>query len=549
MFHAKKSLRPGLHLRPPVWEIALVLFAALCATHYALLTLPYYWDEAGYYIPAAWDLFRTGSLIPLSTVSNAHPPLPSLYLALWWKLLGFAPVVTRLAMLAVAALALAAVWRLSMRLVYAARVGFWVVALTALYPVWFAQSSLAHADLFAAACTLWGLAYGLPGRRVDARRAAVWFALAVLCKETAILAPLTLAAINFYEGWRAPGSGRRRLWRESLWLAACLPLLALWYGWHYLKTGFFFGNPEFLRYNAEATLEPARIGLALLHRIFHLTVHMDLFVPVGAGLASWLLAPRPYANGHARAELDNAPRRAILILLAVHAVAFSFLGGALLTRYLLSLYPLVLLLAVTALYRRVRYWQALMLLMAAAFTVGIFVDPPYRYAPEDNLAYARIVRLHQAGVAELARRRVGATVLTAWPMTDELRRPELGYVNEPYEVAPIESFSAPEIDRAAAAPERYSAALVFSTKYDPPPLAAALRQRSDRLDRRYFGMHSDLEPEAIARRLGGELLWRQEDGGWWIALVGFNRQLEARAGEEVSFAAANGSGATARTNP
>ena len=58
------------------------------ASHFSLLALPYYWDEAGYYIPAAWDFFRTGSLIPITTLSNAHPPLPSIYLALWWKALG-----------------------------------------------------------------------------------------------------------------------------------------------------------------------------------------------------------------------------------------------------------------------------------------------------------------------------------------------------------------------------------------------------------------------------------------------------------------------------
>ncbi len=53
------------------------------------LRLPYYWDEAGYYIPAAWDFFRTGSLIPITTLTNAHPPLPSIYLALWWKGCGY----------------------------------------------------------------------------------------------------------------------------------------------------------------------------------------------------------------------------------------------------------------------------------------------------------------------------------------------------------------------------------------------------------------------------------------------------------------------------
>ena len=100
----------------PTWMIFPVIFAALYASHFSLLRLPYYWDEAGYYIPAAWDFFRTGSLIPITTLSNAHPPLPSIYLALWWKASGFFPEVTREAVLLVASLGLLAVWRLSLRL-------------------------------------------------------------------------------------------------------------------------------------------------------------------------------------------------------------------------------------------------------------------------------------------------------------------------------------------------------------------------------------------------------------------------------------------------
>src|SRR5512133_2412938 len=64
----------------------LVAFAALVLTHLPLLSLPYYWDEAGYYIPAARDLFLTGSLIPHTTVSNPHPPLLSVFLAAAWKI-------------------------------------------------------------------------------------------------------------------------------------------------------------------------------------------------------------------------------------------------------------------------------------------------------------------------------------------------------------------------------------------------------------------------------------------------------------------------------
>ena len=47
---------------------------------------------------------------------------------------------------------------------------------------------------------------------------------------------------------------RIRLWREAAWLAGCALPLAAWYAYHCCKTGFLFGNPEFLRYNAQANL-------------------------------------------------------------------------------------------------------------------------------------------------------------------------------------------------------------------------------------------------------------------------------------------------------
>src|SRR3569833_1505823 len=193
--YLRQIFEPRLDAPFPLWMVFPVIFAALYLSHFSLLRLPYYWDEAGYYIPAAWDFFRTGSLIPSTTLSNAHPPLPSVYLALWWKLSGFYPEVTREAVLIVASFGLLAVWRLAQRLSGSGAVAFWTVALTALYPIWFAQSTLAQADVFAAAFSLWGLVYGLPDRDRHLPAAAVWFTLAVLSKETAIAIPITLAVI------------------------------------------------------------------------------------------------------------------------------------------------------------------------------------------------------------------------------------------------------------------------------------------------------------------------------------------------------------------
>ncbi len=533
----KKILNPWPDAPLPLWMIFPVVFAALYASHFTLLRIPYYWDEAGYYIPAAWDFFRTGSLIPITTLSNAHPPLPSVYLALWWKLSGFEPEVTREAVLIVAALGLLAVWRLTMRLVGVASVAFWTTVLTGLYPIWFAQSSLAQADIFAASCSLWGLVYALPTRGRNGIAAALWFSAAALCKETSIAIPLTLAAIALAESFRQHPPARARLWREAVWLCVCVVPLAAWYGYHYAKTGFVFGNAQYLRYNAESTLSPLRFLAAFGHRILHLTVHMNLFVPVFIALAALLLDPRPDAEGQERPAIPSPALRRIFVLLLVEALLFSVLGGALLTRYLLPMYPLVLLLAVSTLYRRVPYWQTVGLLSAGAFIAGLFINPPYGFAPEDNLAYAEVVRLQLAGIEQLEHRYSGATVLTAWPMTDELTRPELGYVKEPWDVCPIDDFSAAQIESAAQEPEKYSAALVFSTKYDPSSPLFTLGSRSRALDERYFGLHHDLPPETIAFQLGGTLVWKSKDQGMWIALIRFNRQVEAHVERPVQLPA------------
>ncbi len=507
----------------PWWVILPAAFAAVLAAHAPLLRLPYYWDEAGYYIPAAWDFFRTGSLIPFSTLSNAHPPLPSLVLAAWWKVFAFAPWVTRTAMCAVAALALTAVWRLAIVTTARRSVALATILLTAIYPVFFAQSSLAHADLFAAAGTLWALAFWLEDRLWPT---AACFALAALSKETAIVTPLALA---LWESWRLQQPRRLRI-RKVLALAAPVVPLIAWYLYHWRKTGFVFGNPEYLRYNATATMTPLRVLLALAHRTMHVTLHMNLFVPVLAALACLLLPPVREAASGSGSEKNTSPLRlriapqhqaAFYVTIAANVLLFSVLGGALLTRYLLPLYPLVLLLCVNTFRRRLREWTVLVALSAAAFVAGLFINPPYRFAPEDNLEYATVVRLHQAAIGEIVQHIPGATVLTAWPASDELSKPELGYVSQPVRVVTIDNFSAVEIQRAANGARDYSAALVFSTKYDPPHLWLGLRRWNEKFDTRYFDFHRDLSPGLIARVLGGQVVWGESRKGQWVAVLRF----------------------------
>jgi hypothetical protein len=514
-----------------------VIFIFIFLLHAPLLELPYFWDEAGYYVPAARDILLTGSLIPRTTVSNAHPPLVLAWLALWWKVFGYAPLVTRSAMLLVSAFSLLGIFRLAER-VANTRVAVAATACTALYPVFFSQSSLAQVDLAAAGFIFWGLRAYLEDRRFAA---AIWFSLAALSKETAILAPVALA------GWDLLGrllerKGRLRELRltrgedqASATLVATrigsllIPLLplALWYSYHFARTGYVFGNPEFFRYNVADTLNPIRFLLALGMRLWQTFGYMHLWVLTLAMLLAMLLPPHS-ENKTARPRIALPVQMAFLVIAITYGMAMALIGGAVLARYMLPVVPLVIIVGVSTLWRRLSFWPAAGAFVVLAFVAALFWNPPYGFSPEDNLAYRDYVLLHENGERFLEARYPMARALTAWPASDELTRPWLGYVTRPMQVVRIENFSLDEVISAADFRSNFEVALIFSTKYKPSH--SLLDHWSSWVDwkRRFFGFHRDLPPAAAAQILGGKVVFSEERRGQWIAVIEMERVEEAR---------------------
>ncbi|MGA2905810.1 MAG: glycosyltransferase family 39 protein [Candidatus Korobacteraceae bacterium] len=442
------------------------LFTFLFITHAPLLRLPYFWDEGGYFIPAARDLLLTGSLIPHTTLSNAHPPLVMLWLAFWWKFSAFTPAVTRTAMLMVAAFALLGLWRLS-RDVANEAVAVAAVLCTALYPVFFTQSSMAHLDMMAAAFTFWGLAMYVERRPVAT---ILFFALAPLAKETAVVTPLALLAWELLCSVLS-GTGRfphealclYRSKRHALSLLLCLLPLLLWFGYHRHRTGFYLGNPEYLRYNLQATLNPLRILLALLIRLWHVFGYLNLFLLTLGALFAMSHSPLRESDGTLRPRIALNVQLVFAAVVAANILAESALGGAVLARYLLPVLPLVILVCVSTIRRRIRYWVWWVAMICVAFVVALFVPPPYRIAPEDTLLYRDYVILHKIAADKLSAKYPQARVLTAWPASDELTRPFLGYVKQPLTVVRIENLSPLEIGRASQATREFDVAYLFTT--------------------------------------------------------------------------------------
>jgi len=512
-----------------------LIFFALFVLHAPLLRLPYFWDEAGYYVPAARELLLTGSLIPRSTPSNAHPPLVMAFLAACWKLSGFAPIVTRTAMLAITAFGLLGVFRLAER-VSNTQVALAATICTALYPVFFVQSSLAHLDMAAAGLTFWALRSYIEDRRAQT---AFWFSLAALAKETAILAPLALLAWEVLCPWLRSKDADllclhvRRGWSSALLLVPMLPL-GIWYGYHYACTGFVFGNPEFFRYNVEATLHPLRILLALLLRFWQAVGDLNLYVLTLAGLLALRRSPLRDENSERPRIALNVQLTFLAVILA-YVVAMAVIGGAVLARYMLPVVPLVIIIWVSTLWRRARLWWAVVALVVLAFVIGLFVNPPYGFSFEDNLAYRDCILLHQRAEQFVEARYPMARVLTAWPASDELTHPYLGYVTRPVRVVRIEDFSAEQLLAAAEARSAFEVALLFSTKYEPPHPWFEHWRVWQSWKTRFFGYHRDLPPAAAAEILGGKLVYSETRDGQWAAVVELEHILEAQAGQSSHY--------------
>ena len=518
----RSSLHPAL--------VFAVIFVVVFLLHAPLLQLPYFWDEAGYYVPAARDLLLSGSLIPHTTVSNAHPPLVLAWVALWWKCAGYAPLVARSAMLLVAAFSLLGIYRLAER-VANSQVAIASTLCTALYPVFFAQSSLVQVDLAAAGFTFWGLCAFLERRRAAT---AIWFSLTALTKETAILAPVALAVWELLQlGWgghscalaRSTSEAAGKTARFTQFAALLIPVfpLALWYGYHYARTGYVFGNPEFFRYNVAATLNPLRFLLALLLRLWQAFGYLHLWLLTLAMLLAMLLPP--LRDGSSERQRIAIPVQIVFfIVVAAYVIAMGLIGGAVLARYMLPAVPLVIILAVSTLRRRLRYWPAAVGAIALAFVVGWFWNPPYGFSPEDNLAYRDYVLLHENAERFLEARYPMAHVLTAWPASDELARPWLGYTTRAMQVVRIEDFSLEQIVSAADFRSHFEVALVFSTKYEPArPMLDRWQTWTD-LKRRFFGFHRDLPPTAAAQILGGHVVFSAERKGQWVAVIEMEEQ-------------------------
>ena len=488
-----------------------ILILCVVASHFSLLRVPYFWDET-YFATAARDVMISGKLVPASVAAESHPPLVYVWLAIWWKLLGFSISVARLAMLGIASFTLVGIYQVARSLT---RGGVPIVttALTAVYPVFFVHSTMVQLDMAAAGLALWGLAAHL---RKRPWLAGITFSLAVLAKETSLVAPMAVLAVEMLRAIRSEkyeiGASIRSVRITAIPLLLAPLVLLGWFTVLHHASGSVFGNsPQYVGENVHGALHPLRMLLACLQNIWHVVGYLNFFVLTG--LAALVVIMRRRSQGECAFTESNGALL-IVALITAYLLIHSVFGVVVLARYLLPIYPLVVLACVAATASRVRWWPAVAVIAAGAFVAGLF---PYTnwilFRRDDNLAYLDYVSLHQSAAEFLANRQEGK-VVAVFPVTNELSTSWMGYVKHPLEIIDVDSYQQQDLLRAARNQPRYVEMFPRRTCKAENPLS-----RAQWLPGNYFQGLADPQPDEVARWMNARVIYYNRRHCDWVAVL------------------------------
>ncbi|MGH9721428.1 MAG: ArnT family glycosyltransferase [Bryobacteraceae bacterium] len=441
----RKKRRPERLRASTAFLLALAFAALVFLPHVPLLTLPFYWDEAGMFVPAALDLYQFGQWVPHSAVPGAHPPGVPAYLAAGWRITGYSIPATRVLMLALASAGLFIVFLLAIELCRGIEgvPAFSAVLLLGASPLFFAQSMLAQLDMPAMVFTCLALLLYLKDRMFWSGVACLAL---VMAKETGVILPILLGGALVAE----------RRFRQGAYFALAPVALAAWMLFLGRSTGHVLGSSEFSSFNFDYLLHPVRAATAFGKRLYYL---------FGADF-HWIGAVGLIAAAR-RGNWREKPRVKLIAMFAgTHIVLMSLLGGAMLERYLLPVLPLVYIGMVAGLSSFPKPWAGIaQFAMIVAMVAGNFWNPPYPFPYENNLAFTDFVDLHATAAEFVEQRYPMAAVATAWPLSAALQRPELGYVHQRLAVRKLQDFGRDLV--LALDPSSIDIFILYSRDWEP----------------------------------------------------------------------------------
>jgi hypothetical protein len=150
--------------------------------------------------------------------------------------------------------------------------------------------------------------------------------------------------------------------------------------------------------------------------------------------------------------------------------------------------------------------------LLAGMIVANWINPPYPFPYENNLAFADFIQVQQQASRFLAREYAGARIDTAWPLTIELTRPELGYVSTPLQVTELSDMTPSSIRQTDW--ERTQLLVTFSKRWDGTQNIMHFRPLRSLWERHYGELAlTDRQPELT---IPMERVAHFEQRGQWV---------------------------------
>lgn len=234
-------------------------------------------------------------------------------------------------------------------------------------------------------------------------------------------------------------------------------MLAVWVAVLEHRTGHWAGSAEFAAYNLWYSLKPLHLLVSLLRRLYYLMFAGTHWVGAAAAIYAWSTRGLFRSRGWSVAGL----------LVLGHVILVILLGGAALERYLLPVLPVVYLAMAAGIFALPRVANVLCgSVIFIGLAAGNWINPPYPFPYEDNLALVDFVKLQSDAAAYLSGSYSGARIETAWPLTLELSRPDLGFVLHPITVMPLRNYALRSLE--AIDWRNVPVFVAFSKTWDPP---------------------------------------------------------------------------------
>ena len=465
--------------------VIVFLILLILILKWPILNMPYHWDSI--YITEGASWIHNNNFNPIlpgmgfaGGINYGHPPFSYLFLAFMYSLFGESPLTSHLTILFFAFLSLYFTFLLG-SILFNKKVGIIASLFLFFTPLFFAQIGLVNLDIMLTAFTLMTFYFVLKKNNLGF---FIFGSLLVLTKEPGIFIVASIFLYKLYEQYKH----NNLVFKELVIYAFPALIFLSWYFIQWLKISVFFYPPNIyqdlsirvffrfgnrLRYlflddfkwilttiffvsiisirkvrlnfkNILLSLIPSFLIFIFFWNITIIIQFLDKFLHIDKGYFLIEAAKfQPYAFlftfiificfitkfNFKQIKFDKT--LPFIIVTILFLILFSFTSFN--YRYLLPLYPFFFIITANSLNKIFKKYTILIILIILLLFIipwGGDSTDSRGYILEKNIEYLDMIKTHAEMDKFIEENYPDATILTSWPMIEELRYPSKGYTTK-----------------------------------------------------------------------------------------------------------------------